>query len=122
MNKLELHAMGESLKRKIREGLFNRYMKSKTINESEELSTNDTHFAIYKPQNKIVFSWDYSGIDSAELRRSPRYYFTGDLIDNSIQPEEVKILNRNACIRMGIDPAKRENWTNGPSDEGWNIK
>lgn len=122
MNKLELHAMSESLNRKIREGLFNRYMKSKAINESEEMAVNDTHFAIYKPQNKIIFSWDYSDVDPAKLRRSPRYYFMGDLIDNSIHPKEVKILNRSTCVRMGLDPAKAENWTNGPFDERWNTK
>lgn len=115
----EMAALRESVSRKLREGYAKQFM-ARRLQESEgeyELAGNDTHFAIHKPSNKIVFSWDYADIDPVELRQFRRDYFTQDIIDNEFNPNEIVVLNRKSCLHRGIDPSKRENWSNNPSAE-----
>ena len=118
MNNLEKNALSEALRRRVKEHLCNHLIKEGL--DDYEMAANDTHFAIYKPQNKIVFSWDYSDVDPEDLRQFKRDYFTTDIIDNDLNPKDIKILNRANCVRIGLDPSKQENWTNGPSDKRWN--
>ena len=121
MNSQQYEFIKENLNRQIKNKLFNRVCESLIESSDYEMAPNDTHFAIYKPQNKIVFSWDYSDIDPVDLRNSREDYFTCDIRDNDLDPKDIKVINRNMCVRMGLDPSNPENWTNGPSDERWNT-
>lgn len=89
----------ESIRKVMREG---------TINDPDY-----THYAILKPQGKIVFGWDYNGYDPADLRNDKRYYFITDMVDNGFNPKDIKILTKKACIRQGINPDEDSNWTQG---------
>lgn len=118
-NTLEIAALRESISRRIREGHAKRYMAQR-ISESEGgyvIGSNDTHFAVHKPSNKIVFSWDYADIDPIELRNERQRYFTEDIKDNDFNPNEIVVLNRKSCIGRNIDPSDRANWSNNPSQE-----
>lgn len=84
----------------------------KILSEGQNDEPNGTHYAIHKPSGKILFSWDYSGYDGSELRAFKKDYFYQDLIDMEIDPKNIAILTRNACIKRGIDPSDDLNWTN----------
>lgn len=120
LNDQQHQTIKEALKRRIREGVCNRLSSRIFEAEGYEMAPNDTHFAIYKPQNKIVFSWDYHDIDPVDLRNSREDYFTCDIRDNDLDPKDIKVVGRNMCVKMGLDPSNPENWTNGPSDNRWN--
>ena len=85
---------------------------SKCVNEAVESGLTDTHFAILKPINKIIFSWDYSGYDNSELRKFKKDYFMDDIVDNGFNPKDVKILTKNACLKQGINPEDESCWDN----------
>lgn len=84
----------------------------KVLNEGMNDDPSNTHYAILKPINKIVFAWDYSDYDPAELREFKRDYFIQDMIDNGFNPKDIKILTRRSCIKQGIDPSDDSNWDN----------
>ena len=73
---------------------------------------NETHFAVNKKTNLIVNGWDYTGEDNETLRNFRGDYFSVDLEDNDFNPKEYRILTRAACIRQGIDPDNKANWSN----------
>lgn len=85
----------------------------KVMLEGKNNDPRNTHYAILKPINKIVFGWDYSGYDGSELRQFKRDYFIQDMIDNGFNPKDIKILTKKACIRQGINPDEDSNWTQG---------
>ena len=89
----------------------------KKLTEGRNDEPSNTHYAVHKPTNTIVFSWDYSGYDSDELRQFKKDYFISDLIDMGMDPKEVTILTRKACERKGINPTDDSCWSNYPMTE-----
>ena len=87
-------------------------LKRNRINETVESGVSDTHFAILKPINKIIFSWDYNGYDNSELRQFKKDYFMVDIEDQGFNPKDVKILTKAACLRQGINPEDESCWDN----------
>lgn len=84
-----------------------------TQEKEAEGEVSDTHFAILKSTNKIIFGWDYSGYDPSELRDFKRDYFMNDIIDLGYNPKDVKILTKRYCLKQGINPEDVSNWDNG---------
>lgn len=85
----------------------------KMITEGQINDPAYTHYAVLKPINKIVFGWDYSDIDPADLRNNRRDYFTVDMEDFGFNPKEIRILSKRAVIGAGLDPDNDECWDNG---------
>lgn len=104
------HAYFNTVENVVRECINN--LKRNKINETIDSGVSDTHFAILKPINKIIFSWDYSGYDNAELREFKKDYFMDDIVDMGFNPKEVKILTKTACLRQGINPEDESCWDN----------
>ena len=73
---------------------------------------NDTHFAVNKSTNLIVFGWDYSNEDPEDLRLFKNDYFINDLRDNDFNPKEYRILTKRTMKRRNIDPDESYNWSN----------
>ena len=73
---------------------------------------NYTHFAVNKETGKIVNGWDYSDIESWELKQFKRDYFTQDLIDYELDPKMYKIIGVRSLQKQGIDPLNGDNWAN----------
>ena len=95
-------------------------MKKRNICEGMNDEPQNTHYAIHIPSNKIVFSWDYNGYDTDELRQFKKDYFIVDLLDMGMNPKECTILTRKGCARRGIDPTNDADWTNYPFNESKN--
>jgi hypothetical protein len=78
-------------------------------NEPEE---SNTHFAVYKPTNKILRGWDYNGTDNAELKAFPQDYFFVDLDDmlDGRKKSEIAILTKKNLIKRGINPDDNNSW------------
>jgi len=101
---------------KLTENDFYNIIKENIYNILKETSyqiddATNTHYAIHKPTNKIVFSWDYSDVDPEDLRQFKNDYFTIDLKELvGVNPKECTILNRKSCIKRGIDPSDNNNW------------
>ena len=107
VNSYKKAKMYEALKYSIDE------VKRNKLNETVDSGvSSDTHFAILKPINKIIFSWDYSGYDNSELREFKKDYFMDDIVDMGFNPKEVKILTKAACLRQGINPEDESCWDN----------
>lgn len=107
VNSYKKAKMYEALKRSINE------VKRNKLNETVDSGvSSDTHFAILKPINKIIFGWDYSGYDNSELREFKKDYFMDDIVDMGFNPKEVKILTKAACLRQGINPEDESCWDN----------
>lgn len=107
VNSYKKAKMYEALKHSIDE------VKRNKLNETVDSGvSDDTHFAILKPINKIIFSWDYSGYDNSELREFKKDYFMDDIVDNGFNPKDVKILTKNACLKQGINPEDESCWDN----------
>lgn len=107
VNSYKKAKMYEALKHSIDE------VKRNKLNETVDSGvSSDTHFAILKPINKIIFSWDYSGYDNSELREFKKDYFMDDIVDMGFNPKEVKILTKAACLRQGINPEDESCWDN----------
>ena len=107
INSYKKAKMYEALKHSIDE------VKRNKLNETVDSGvSSDTHFAILKPINKIIFSWDYSGYDNSELREFKKDYFMDDIVDMGFNPKEVKILTKAACLRQGINPEDESCWDN----------
>lgn len=89
----------------------------RTLMEGYNDESNNSHYAVHKQSNKIVFAWDYSDYDADELRTFKKDYFFNDLIDMEMNPKDFTILTRKGCIRKGIDPSIDSNWTNSMFNE-----
>ena len=84
----------------------------------------ETHFAVNKETNLIIFGWDYKGYEAEELKEFKDDYFYNDIVDMfycedssdkkqlSKAHKEYKILSRSQCKKAGIDPAYDKNWSN----------
>ena len=82
------------------------------LEEGVNNDPNNTHYAVNKATNKIVFSWDYSGYDSAELNQFKKDYFVVDLLDMELDPKQYTILTKASCIKRGINPDDDQCWAN----------
>lgn len=80
--------------------------------EGKNYNGVDTHFAINKQSNLIVFAWDYSDYDPSDLRQFKNDYFFSDLKDMEFNPKEYKILTLKGCVKQGIDPNNDASWSN----------
>jgi len=56
------------------------YEIKRIVNEAKNHKKN-THFAIHKPTNSIVFTWDYNNYDTKELNAHKDDYFYFDVKD-----------------------------------------
>lgn len=80
--------------------------------EGKNYNGVDTHFAVNKQSNLIVFAWDYSDYDPENLKAFKNDYFFSDLKDMDLNPKEYKILTLKGCMRQGIDPNNDASWSN----------
>lgn len=87
------------------------------LREGQNDEPSNTHYAIHKPSNKIVFSWDYSGYDPEDLKIYKHDYFVVDLLDMEMDPKQIAIWTRRSCVNKGIDPSDDANWSNYPMTE-----
>jgi hypothetical protein len=84
------------------------YETKRIINEAKNFK-KDTHFAIHKPTNSIVFTWDYKGYDKEELNSSKDDYFYIDIKDNvsgnldKYVKSDFAIVERKNLEKRGID-------------------
>lgn len=69
----------------------------------------NTHFAIHKPTNGIVFAWDYKGYDNDELNSDKDSYFIQDIMDTvgpnmeKFKKSDFTILTKAGLAKKGID-------------------
>jgi len=77
---------------------------------TDKINPKYTHFAIYKPNDKIVNGWDYNGYEAEELKSERKHYFFDDIAEMDINPKDVKILNLKTLQKRGINPQDISNW------------
>ena len=71
--------------------------------------THNTHFAIHKVTNSIVFTWDYKGYDKEELKDFKDDYFFIDIKDqiadsvDKFKKSDYKIITRNNLEKNNIN-------------------
>lgn len=106
MKKQVIRLTESDLHRVIKESV-NKVLKE---NSSTQPNPNYTHYAINKNSGKIVNGWDYSDIDSSELREFKRDYFFQDLIDYDLNPKDYKILTKRNVEKLGVDINDWNNW------------
>jgi hypothetical protein len=88
--------------------------------EEDASSTNDTHFAVTKDTNKILFGWDYSDVDPEELRDFKNDYFFNDIrdmFDDYSNVGNVIILTRKSLEKRGLNPNNSSNWLQNMNEE-----
>ena len=95
-------------------------VKMKRLNENVEYETkeivgygdqlkNETHFAIHKPTNSIVFTWDYNGYEPDELKYAKDDYFFNDVEDEAeamvdkFRKGDFVIVTKKGLDKRGID-------------------
>lgn len=100
-------------------GLINEaYCGSKM--EEDMQPTNNTHFAVTKDSNKILFGWDYSDVDPEELRRFKNDYFFNDIrdmFDDYSNVGNVLILTRKSLEKRGLNPNDTNNWMQNVNED-----
>jgi hypothetical protein len=94
----------ESTKDVIKEGVFGEARR-----QPEE---SNTHFAVYKPTNKIIFGWDYNDVPKEDIRSFPQDYFFKDLQDmfGDKKKSDIAILNKKSLIKRGLNPDDNNSW------------
>lgn len=81
------------------------------INEEKNIiNPKYTHFALLKSNNKIINGWEYSGVDSEELKTDKDHYFYSDIKDLDYNPKDVKILTKKSLENKNINPFDLSNW------------
>tara|TARA_R110000751_G_scaffold296436_1_gene405645 strand:- start:2624 stop:2929 length:306 start_codon:yes stop_codon:yes gene_type:complete len=79
------------------------------VKGSSKLHKNNTHFAIHKPTNSIVFTWDYRGEDHSELMECKDDYFWIDVLDivdgnvDKFKKSDYAIVTKKNLSKKGID-------------------
>jgi len=96
---------------------YMKFRKAMGIDESLDEDSNKnkinpkyTHFAIYKPNGKIINGWEYKGYDPEELKMEKKHYFFNDIVDMDFQPKEVNVLTLKILQKRGINPFDINNW------------
>jgi hypothetical protein len=86
----------------------------------ENINKDYTHFLVDKSNNKILFGWDYSEVDSDDIRSYTRM----DIRDmfSEKKPSELQVISRENLKRKGINPFDSSNWENIKENiqEGYN--
>lgn len=74
-----------------------------------------THFAVYKPTNKIVNGWEYKGLDYEDIKE----YSSQDIMDMfpDYKLSNFKILTRRGLELQGVDPFDIKSWNVNDLDE-----
>jgi hypothetical protein len=67
-----------------------------------------THFIVYKPTDKIMFGYNYKGVDADDIK----YYTKQDLKDMDFDDVNYKLISKQRLIAKGIDPFDKSNWSN----------
>ncbi len=116
-DKLEKLGIKNALSKKNWVGLINEAYCGKM--EEDASSTNDTHFAVTKDTNKILFGWDYSDVDPEELSQFKNDYFFNDIIDmfDGYNNRNVIILTRKSLEKRGLNPNDTTNWMQSMNEE-----
>jgi DNA repair protein RadC len=84
------------------------YEIKRIVNEAKNHKKN-THFAIHKPTNSIVFTWDYNNYDTKELNAHKDDYFYFDVKDivsgnvDKYVKSDFSIVQRKDLEKRGID-------------------
>ena len=82
---------------------------TRDIKNEAKLHKSNTHFAIHKATNSIVFTWDYKGYDKEELKDFKDDYFFIDIEEQVIdmvdkfKKSDYKIITRNQLEKHNID-------------------
>lgn len=78
-------------------------IRNKLTEEAQGDMQNDTHLAVNKKTNLIVFGWDYSDVEPQELKDFKHDYFMVDLEDNGFNPKAFKIVTTKYAEKTGIN-------------------
>ena len=84
------------------------YEIKRIVNEAKNQKKN-THFAIHKPTNSIVFTWDYNNYDTKELNAHKEDYFyidVKDIVSGNVDKyvkSDFAIVQRKDLEKRGID-------------------
>lgn len=76
--------------------------------KESEVDQNNTHFLTQKSDSKIVFAWDYSGLDRDSIKEYSKIDIK-DMFPNN-KPSDFKIISKNELIKRGINPMDEKNW------------
>ena len=82
---------------------------TKLITGGEKLHKKNTHFAIHKETNSIVYTWDYRGYDKDELKEFKADYFFIDMMDvldgniDKFKKSDYLIVTKKGLVNRGID-------------------
>ena len=93
---------------KYKDGGEVQYETKRIVNEAKNQKKN-THFAIHKPTNSIVFTWDFSGYDTKEMNENKEHYFYYDVKDivsgnvDKYVKSDYAIVQRKDLEKRGID-------------------
>ena len=85
-----------------------REMPTTPVVSEAEIGKGYTHFAIYKPTNKIVDGWDYKGLEPDEIKHWSQIDLKDNFRDNKLS--EFKVVSRGFLLRNNIDPTNTDNW------------
>jgi GNAT superfamily N-acetyltransferase len=108
MSELQMYFYKEFIKGQYAEGGEVEYETKRIVNEAKNQKKN-THFAIHKPTNSIVFTWDYSGYDTKEMNENKEHYFYYDVKDivsgnvDKYVKSDYAIVQRKDLEKRGID-------------------
>lgn len=86
----------------------------------ENVNKNYTHFLIDKLNGKILFGWDYSGLNSEDIKEYTRIDIKDMFSDR--RPSDFKVLSKQSLERKGTNPFDTTNWENIKENiqEGYN--
>jgi len=79
------------------------------LNENE-INPKYSHFAVYKPNGKIVNGWEYAGYDPEDLKVGKKEYFFDDIVDMDFKGKDINILTKKTLEKRAINPFDMKNW------------
>ena len=83
-------------------------------NKSDWQKYNYSHFALLKETNHILYGFDYSNVDSEELKENKNHYFLNVISEeygNEISPKDVVVVKSSKLDKLGIkDYLNESNW------------
>jgi hypothetical protein len=88
--------------------VFNNYARGGMMAKGGGIPKSYTHFIVYKPTDKIMFGYDYKGVDADDIK----YYTKQDFKDMDFDDVNYKLISKERLIAKGIDPFDKSNWSN----------
>ncbi len=92
-------------------------LEKRELNESNKKDWqkyNYSHFALLKETNHILYGFDYSNVDSEELKENKNHYFLNVISEeygNEISPKDVVVVKSSKLDKLGIkDYLNESNW------------